>query len=292
MLLRGYADFSLTPCTPCFRLEPPTEAIWTAHFRLETSVVELFPFINGLARGAALYDRPTFIRFILDGVLCGLYPDRGSAAPFEDRHEAQGFVEKLIAFLNDISTRREALEQNFKRWRPVPILDIYRILPRTDCSECGFPTCLAFAAAVSKQKTSPYGCPSLRRPLTEQAVYPVMDHQGRLVSTLALDLGLPASPMQHGARYADSSGSRGRKPAPGPISPPPEALPDYCPEPLSSRELQVLKLLSQGATNGEISRALSISPHTVKSHVIHIFNKLGVSDRTQAAVWAARHHLV
>jgi hypothetical protein len=34
------------------------------------------------------------------------------------------------------------------------------------------------------------------------------------------------------------------------------------------------------------------APHAVKSHVIHIFNKLGVSDRTQAAVWAARHQLV
>ena len=37
---------------------------------------------------------------------------------------------------------------------------------------------------------------------------------------------------------------------------------------------------------------LEISPHTVKSDVIHIFNKLGINDRTQAAVWEARQHLV
>ena len=62
--------------------------------------------------------------------------------------------------------------------------------------------------------------------------------------------------------------------------------------PLSARELEVLCILAEGTSNNEISRMLNISPHTVKSHIIHIFNKLGVNDRTQAAVWAARHHLI
>lgn len=57
---------------------------------------------------------------------------------------------------------------------------------------------------------------------------------------------------------------------------------------LTARELDVLRLIAAGLTNGEISEALAISRHTVKSHVIHIFNKLGVSDRTEAAVLAAR----
>jgi DNA-binding NarL/FixJ family response regulator len=64
------------------------------------------------------------------------------------------------------------------------------------------------------------------------------------------------------------------------------------PAPLSSRELEVLRILAKGKSNREISRMLNISAHTVKSHVIHIFNKLGVNDRTQAAVWAAHHHLI
>jgi DNA-binding NarL/FixJ family response regulator len=56
--------------------------------------------------------------------------------------------------------------------------------------------------------------------------------------------------------------------------------------------MQVLRLIAHGATNPEISQLLKISPHTVKSHVIHIFNKLGINDRTQAAVWAAQHDLL
>ncbi len=61
---------------------------------------------------------------------------------------------------------------------------------------------------------------------------------------------------------------------------------------LSRRELQVLRLMAQGLTNASISGILSISPHTVKTHVIRIFNKLGVSDRTQAATLATRLNLI
>jgi ATP/maltotriose-dependent transcriptional regulator MalT len=61
---------------------------------------------------------------------------------------------------------------------------------------------------------------------------------------------------------------------------------------LTGREIEVLDLIAQGFTNTEISKIISISPHTVKSHVIHIFNKLGVNDRTQASVLAARLKLI
>jgi DNA-binding NarL/FixJ family response regulator len=55
---------------------------------------------------------------------------------------------------------------------------------------------------------------------------------------------------------------------------------------LSPRELEVLQLLAQGQTNREIARALTVSISTVKIHVEHILAKLGVCDRTQAAVRA------
>jgi DNA-binding NarL/FixJ family response regulator len=57
-------------------------------------------------------------------------------------------------------------------------------------------------------------------------------------------------------------------------------------ESLTDRELEVLGLLARGLTNQEIARRLVISPGTVKHHVRHIASKLGVSDRTHAAVRA------
>lgn len=57
---------------------------------------------------------------------------------------------------------------------------------------------------------------------------------------------------------------------------------------LTAREQQVLTLIAQGHTNQEIARALVVSEKTVKNHVTNILRKLGVRDRTQAAVWALR----
>ncbi|MEO2046104.1 MAG: response regulator transcription factor [Pirellulales bacterium] len=62
--------------------------------------------------------------------------------------------------------------------------------------------------------------------------------------------------------------------------------------PLTRREGEVLKQLALGLSNKEIARALTISYETVKEHVQHILRKVGVSDRTQAAVWAVRKGLV
>ena len=61
---------------------------------------------------------------------------------------------------------------------------------------------------------------------------------------------------------------------------------------LSRRETDVLRLVTEGYTNIQIAEVLDISTHTVKTHVNSLFNKLGVNDRTQAAVLAARSQLI
>lgn len=62
--------------------------------------------------------------------------------------------------------------------------------------------------------------------------------------------------------------------------------------PLTQRESEVLRQMALGLTNKEIAKMLGISYETVKEHVQHILRKVGVTDRTQAAVWAVRKNLV
>jgi DNA-binding NarL/FixJ family response regulator len=57
-------------------------------------------------------------------------------------------------------------------------------------------------------------------------------------------------------------------------------------ETLSVRELQVLRLVAQGLANKQIGRSLGITERTVKVHVGHVFRRIGVTDRTSAAMWA------
>jgi DNA-binding NarL/FixJ family response regulator len=60
-------------------------------------------------------------------------------------------------------------------------------------------------------------------------------------------------------------------------------------EELTSREMEVLKLVARSLSNKQIAWRLTISEKTVKAHMTSIFGRIGVADRTQAALWAQRH---
>ncbi len=63
-------------------------------------------------------------------------------------------------------------------------------------------------------------------------------------------------------------------------------------EPLTGRELEVVRLVARGASNREIARDLRLSEATVKTHLLHIFEKLGVADRTSAVTTALERGLI
>lgn len=64
--------------------------------------------------------------------------------------------------------------------------------------------------------------------------------------------------------------------------------PEFAFQPLSTREMEILKCITRGQSNKEIARLLGISRQTVKNHMTSILRKLAVNDRTQAAVYALR----
>ena len=73
-----------------------------------------------------------------------------------------------------------------------------------------------------------------------------------------------------------------------PAAPPPPAAS----EPLTQRELDVLRLMVAGMTNAEIAQRLKISPFTIKGHVSNILGKLGASSRTEAVAFALKNKIV
>ena len=87
------------------------------------------------------------------------------------------------------------------------------------------------------------------------------------------------------AEFTRLSASPGPRPA---ATPPAQPLA----EPLSDRELEVLRLVAQGASNKEIAAALFIAEGTAKNHLTNILGKLGVTDRTQAALKAKELGLI
>jgi DNA-binding NarL/FixJ family response regulator len=94
-------------------------------------------------------------------------------------------------------------------------------------------------------------------------------------------------PAVAGKMVAGLSGPRSGPAAAGADAPAPTRPGD-----LSSREIEVLRLIAQGASNREIAEALVISEGTVKNHISNILGRLGLRDRTQAALYARANGLL
>lgn len=297
MLITGYSDFKCiisNAIHPLPDVESRTSKVWSASFRLDQNVSFLFPYINALRDDALCYDQPEHVRFLFNGYRCFLYPDLVAAHFFENKAAAKGFIADLIDFLNNIDAQKNRIRPNFEKIKQVPVIDILRLLPKTNCRECGFLTCMAFAAAVARGKTMADKCPSLARPISETAVYPVLDNGGKLVSSVSLRINTANLKTrireQHEHIRMLEETLRTKAMDKNRENPPQTHARNGFG--LTNREIEVLGLIAQGLTNNEISNELFISSHTVKSHMINIFNKLNVSDRTQAAVLAVRSHLI
>lgn len=265
----------------------------SARFELDDNLSPLFPYLNAVADRPRYYEKPDYIKFLLDDRLCAFYPCQGVFAPVRDLDDAMAFLPRLLDYLMDVSRRSSGIVPSYKKYRPGSVLDIYRLLPGSNCRICGYATCMAFAAALSCQHTSMVKCPHLVRPMEEKATFPVYDDLGNLLRTVSLDIDThclrqkidqkEAHIQALKIRLADYENSR---------------IADFDAAnarlltPLTRRESQVLRCMAGGATNKEIAKALHISEHTVKSHVIHIFNKLGVNDRAQASAWGALNGLL
>jgi DNA-binding NarL/FixJ family response regulator len=86
--------------------------------------------------------------------------------------------------------------------------------------------------------------------------------------------------------------ARALLPATEPAAPePPHSAPAPAPQPevLSGREAEVLALVAKGLANKQVARTLGISEHTVKVHLNNVYRRIGVNDRTSAALWARDH---
>ena len=164
MLIKGYSDLSVK--TPdCF----PGIPMWSASFKLDADVTYLFPYINAVTENTIYTERPHCIQFNLDGFKCALYPDKAIAVPFADREQALNFIKRLIDFLNDLDSRKDSIEPNHKTHKYIPVLEIFKLLPQSNCKQCGFPTCMAFASALSKGEAILAACSELKISGSENA---------------------------------------------------------------------------------------------------------------------------
>ncbi len=157
------------------------------------------------------------------------------------------------------------------------------------CPEC--PVKVAFNSGRACVMERRVDLPDGSRRWGEVRAYPVFNSYGDIVHCveIAIDITEKKLSILKHKRYVESLERMLRELTEGEI---PNIEECGSKTNLTKRELEVLKLMAKGFSNKDIAEILSISPHTAKSHVVHIFTKMGVKDRTQAAVQATHKKLL
>jgi ArsR family metal-binding transcriptional regulator len=148
-----------------------------AHLAVDISAV--LPYLNAiLPRGIYVPERPS-LAWRHDGHNIGFWPQRIAADDLESRDEAEQVIKDLVGLVNRTWERRDELEPDHTTHKRLQPLELFRLLPRTNCRVCGEDTCFNFALKlVAAQKKL-----ELCTPLFESTVY--LSQRTRLESILA-----------------------------------------------------------------------------------------------------------
>jgi len=178
MLIEKYDLKVTTP--PC---EPGAER-FSAVAHLPNDIREVFPYLNATLRGAVYEPAVPSVSWRKAGHYVVFQPNQIGVSNVEDREAAIKEVEGIIALVNRTWERRDQIEPNYETRRRPTGLELYKLLPRTNCKACGEASCFAFANKLAAGQVRLEAC----TPLFEDPQYA---QQREELATL-LDVDLPA----------------------------------------------------------------------------------------------------
>ncbi len=176
MLIEKFDVEVFTP--PC---EPGAER-YAAKARLTTDISEALPYLNATLRGAVYLPEAAALTWKKAGHNIAFHAYEIATSNVEDRDGAEKELKGLIALVNRTWERRaEITPDHTTRQRPTP-LAIYKLLPNTNCKQCGEPTCFSFALKLAASQKKLADCPPLAEP----------QYAGRLAALEEIAIEAPA----------------------------------------------------------------------------------------------------
>ncbi|RLC93124.1 MAG: Fe-S cluster protein [Thermoplasmata archaeon] len=155
MLIEHYDLEVTTP--PC---EPGAER-FNAIARFTVDISEVLPYLNATWKGA-IYDHENhFLTWRGSGRTITVWPHEIAVSNLEDREEATQVVEQLVERINSTWERRTEIEPSTVKRQRLKALDIYKLLPGTNCKACGQPTCFIFASKLAVKEVDVEQCTPL-----------------------------------------------------------------------------------------------------------------------------------
>lgn len=145
--------------------EPPSQKgseLWTVYVDLENDIDEVFPYLN------SEWENCIYNHELKELTLVGerryiFRPNQVAISKIRDREEGSNVAADLVNNLNQIWRRHGEIKPNFEQRKRPSAIEVYKLLPKTNCKECGYPTCMAFANDLSAGRVELSQCPYLSK---------------------------------------------------------------------------------------------------------------------------------
>lgn len=155
MLLKSYTkEVFRAKCNPSFE-----SVHCIAH--LEEDIREVLPYLNTVLGGFSYTEDPPSLTLRVQGRLITLHPREIAINALEDEAQAEKILQWLKKEINETWERRHEIEPTKDVPQRPQLLEILKRLPKTNCKECGQPTCMVFATLLAEGVKGPEDCPGL-----------------------------------------------------------------------------------------------------------------------------------
>ncbi|MFZ2445061.1 MAG: (Fe-S)-binding protein [Syntrophobacteraceae bacterium] len=156
MLLKGYRKEVVRP-----ECRPEAQSVHCiAH--LDEDITEVIPYLNAVLGGFQYIKDPPSVSFRVHGKLIAVHSRRICVNALRDEGEGDKIIEWLKQEINDTWERRKEIEPRFEGAPKPKVFEILKLLPKTNCRECGQPTCMVFATQVAEGGKGAEDCPPLK----------------------------------------------------------------------------------------------------------------------------------
>ncbi len=144
MLLTSYRKEIFRPqCNPSFQA-----LHCIAH--LDQDVGEALPYLNSVLGGFEYLKDPPAVTFRVQGKIITVHAREIAVNALRDEEEAVKILEWLKREINEAWDKRDEIEPRYEGAPKPKVLEILKLLPKTNCRDCGFPTCMVFATMVAQ----------------------------------------------------------------------------------------------------------------------------------------------
>ena len=158
MFLKEYRQEIFRPeCNPNFQ-----SVHCIAH--LERDIREVLPYLNTVLGGSTYTEDPPSVTFKIHGKLITVHSQKIAINALKDEEEAHKILEWLKQEINETWEKRGQITPSFQGLSRPKILEILKLLPRTNCRRCGQNTCMVFAVLAAEGVKGVGDCPGLGDP--------------------------------------------------------------------------------------------------------------------------------